>query len=478
VIATDIAHQQYPLLLSPKGEIDFNLTQSKVGSATLLFTTLLEITYRYSKAQVIDGQGLTALTDATHGTIELLMPRYETPFSIFLQIRDNAHQVLSEREIKFAPKSKSLPQGQLVALLKQEATSTDLHINYKTAKANLAHITRAKIIFDVPMQPGLEYAWQEACLCGQEGKTLRLTQLFGLSHHAALALMNCIIPQEHFTQLLLAQKKETSGTDFIFNRFEKCPNTIAVLYNLLQQGLINRSVPLFALQKYFVKNQTIGEKLLRIDLTSFDKHDQFVIKQLYKLLIRENETVFEFMDEVDKLLSLRPEQIETRISLAISGKVHPQNELLHSCLYLENAQGETIHRIFCKTQVIFLEDEKVHEHEIKGINEAPLSSKQESTKGGVYKVSLANVTQGEHVIEGFNWRDDDKINLSELLNLLKENEGGSSVVHAQITQNGDTEIWVEHFGANAKEAQHYHIATLKGVQNLPLDLNSIIEHRR
>lgn len=468
VIARDIADNVYPLLSNPKGKIDYGLIEASLSGSDI-FSHLKEITYIYTRAQLIESQGLQPLTSRPP-VLEMLLSKSGMPFSLTLSVKDKNQNLLSKREIQYQGHSISLPRGQLLALWQNDGITNNLHIHYQTSQSQtLQEGYRARIDFDIPMQEGVEYSCkQTGSSISKSSKILRFTHYFGLSGKTYKMLAKCIIPFENFKNVLLNKKNKAKNRSNL-NCYEKHQAVISVLYEYLIQGIVNQSVPLFALSPYFVQADEIQKALQSLDLDLFDKHDQFVLKQLYQFTLN-------FIDEVDRLLSMANQTIDIRFIVQTKNNNISSDMLISANLQIDSFGGET-YGILSQTPIHILNNNRIE----KGANDAFFTPKLHSTKGAVYKVSLANILQGADVIEGFNWRANDKINLSELLNALGENANGSTVVHARITPNGDTEIWVEHFSKTSKQPTNYHIATLKGVStqhgNLPGDLNTFIEFR-
>ncbi|MBI2792694.1 MAG: type I secretion C-terminal target domain-containing protein [Gammaproteobacteria bacterium] len=475
VMARDIADNLYPLLTCPKGKIDYGLIDASL-SGKPIFSHLKEITYIYNKSQLMEAQGLQSLTSKTP-VLEMLLSKSGMPFSLTLSVKDINQKLLSIRKVDYKGHSISLPRGQLLALWQKDGLKNNLHIHYQTSQSKtLQEGYRARIDFDIPMQEGVEYSWkQTGSSISKSSKILRFTHYFGLSVKAFKRLAKCIIPFENFKNILLSQKQKTKIKSNL-NCYEKHQSVISILHEHLLQGIANQSIPLFALSPYFVQADKIQKELRSLDLNLFDKHDQFVIKQLYQFIDSNENTVLNFIDEVDRLLSMANQTIDTSFIVQTKSNNISSDTLISANLQIDNLVGET-YSILSQTPIHILNNNQIE----KGANDAFFTPKLHSTKGAVYKVSLAKILQGADVIEDFNWRANDKINLSELLNALGENANGSTVVHARITPNGDTEIWVEHFSKTSKQPTNYHIATLKGVStqhgNLPGDLNTFIEFR-
>ncbi len=446
VFGLDLANHSYAMLTDEQGNIEAPKAQE-------YFTTLQELTYVYSRAQCLEGQGLHSCSHVkTNGAIELLTPRTGNAFTISLKVKSaSAPQLLSQRSVEYHPQVSDIPQGQLIALWQEQRHSGLLHIHYKMTKTSmLRHSYRAKIVFDLPLQEGIEYTWENApSTVGQNAKSLRFTQYLGLSHDAFKDVITSIIPKNN-------------------------PKLGTALYNHLIESILNRSLPLYALTPYFAQAYQIRAALMQIDLMKYDKHDNCVFKKLFQLLGNQSKTECDFIDEVDRLLSFGPEYLESSIVIQTKGKSAQNSEcMIEATIVVEKGSNEIVHTSSNKTPLQIL-------RKLPATNK-PTQVKQPSSmqvsKGAVYQLNLTQVLHGANVIEGFNIKANDKINLSSLLDSLGKTSGGSSVVHAQITSNGDTEIWVEHFNG-ALDAQHYHVATLKGVGHLPGDINSFIEYGR
>ncbi len=444
VFALDLANHSYAMLTSSQGNIEAPKTPG-------FFTSLQEITYVYSRAQCINGQGLQSSSHVkTNGNIELLTPRTGNAFTINLKVKSaSTPQLLSERSVQYQPQVKDVPQGQLIALWQEEMHSGLLHIHYKMTKTSmLRHCYRAKVVFDLPLQEGIEYTWENAPITvGENAKSLRFTQYIGLSLDAFKDVITRIIPKGN-------------------------PKLATTLYNHLIESILNRSLPLYALTPYFAQADQIRAALMQIDMMKYDKHDNYVFKKIFQLLGNHTKTEFDFVDEVDRLLSFGPEYLESSIMIQTKGKaVQNQERMIEATIVVEKGPQEVIHAQSSKTPLQIINKSP----SIKKPTEVKETPGKRVSRGAVYQLNLPSILKGANVIEGF--KENDKINLSSLLDSLGKTSGGSSVVHAQITSSGDTEIWVEHFD-KSNEAQHYHVATLKGVGHLPGDISSFIEYGR
>ncbi len=397
------------------------------------------------------------------GLLELAIPSWTDTFEFQMKVvKEN--KVLSNRVITYTAVKENAPLGKLMTLWQEGRQKSYLHINYKLTP--LKQVGRAKIVIDIPMQEDVNYTWESApCVKGFDSKSLRFTQFYGLSVDAFKQVICAVISPMMFVTGFMSSESNKSSADS-FNRYDIHPQLKLCLYEHVINGVLNQSVPLFALSPYFASFDEVKANLLNINWASFDDHDQFVFKKLYEILLTEECNVMPLIEEVDRLLSLHPEYCETTLVLETMGKALKENALpIKAHFSFEDKNGELLYAIGHEAKIQIL---RKNRSMTLVENQAPPVQ-----KGAVYNLNLNHIVKGAHVIEGFNWQANDKINLSDLMDALTTC-GGSSVVHAKITPLGDTEIWVEHH-SNEHKTEQYHIATLKGLNHLPGDISHFIE---
>ncbi|MBN9289425.1 MAG: hypothetical protein BGO43_10565 [Gammaproteobacteria bacterium 39-13] len=449
IVATDIAGETYPLLSSPSGEIDYEQIQQHVGKEVQLFTPLEKITYIYTQSQLQKGLGLHHVPGIlTQNKVEWLLANRELSFFITLKITHNG-QIIHQRKVRCHAKE-VLPTTKISATWKGDRQG-ELKIHYKANfPISIKGSHRFQVDFDIPLQEGVEYHWQGSAIARHEkASTLKLTQSFGLSAKALDLVVKSVISSAYFRQRLLAHmvKKEAH----IFNVYSKRQDVIAILYDHLIRGVLNQSIPIFALGAFFVEGEALNATVATWDLTSFDKHDQTILKRLSNHLENNDISRENFINSVDELLCITTEPLEITLVLpTTSEKCLSEENMICAHLQWDGKHGKEKTIISTESELQIISKMKTTD----ALKAVPAERKLEV--GDTYSVNLANLMNDKTA----HWRENDRVNISELLNIL-ENSGCQGVIHAQISPEGDTEIWVEHFSDVASKPNHYHVATLK-----------------
>ncbi len=459
VMGTDIRGNRYPLFTQEQGKIDFTLIEKTLNDNIDRFTTLLEITYGFTFDDINQVDSLILACPNKRGKFELFIPSNVGAFDFQINVVLD-HKVLSQQTIQYKPKPEQ-PKGRLVGIWQEGNQKSYLHINYKLPSLTYKRgCARAKVVIDVPLQEGVDYTWQSAKgVKGQDGKTLRFTQYYGLSEHAFKQVIFAILPQTIFKDKFLNGLTQAG----MFNRYDLHGDLVFCLYENLIHGVLNESVPLYALSPYFAQDDLIKANMAKIITSAFDEHDQFVLTQLKELV--NDKSAQAFIDEVDRLLSSQAHYGETTLVIETMHKpLQPISSPLIASFVLESKDNQ----VLCMT---------TDQAFIQIINKNRIFVKEKHSrfeKGERYTIGVHNLTDGVDIIENFNWEENDKINLTEIVNTLRTQKGGSYVVNIRITPTGDTEIWIAH-SQKGDETAHYHIATLKGISTLPKDISRFIE---
>lgn len=469
VFATDIGGSIYPLLCCPSGKIDYQRIEEHVSSTDYFFTALEKITYVYTSSQLNQGLGLHQVPGiSTQKCVEWLLPQCSSSFSIMLVVKDKEGRILRRREVKYADKSNELPTANLVATWESGPEGT-LKIDYKAAFEKYDNRNRfTGVTFDVPMQEGVTYRWQErAFSCQPNANTLKITQYFALSTKAFTMVVKSIIPWSQFQQtFLMSHQKIKEGPLQRFNCYHECKDVLARLYDLLIQGVVNHSVPLFALSPFFAEIGILNA-IAKWDLKLFDKHDQYLLKTLSRTL--ENNETSNFIDKVDELLALATGSLATTIILQNSAtKWAPKPTVIRANLKWYGGDDES-HQMPSETALQFAVAQV--ENPLQAVSVEPKIEQSDT-----YSVNLANLMNDKDP----RWRANDKINVSELLNILEKTDQ-QAVLHVQITPEGDTEIWADHPTDVTPKPKHSHLATLKNEENeksASEETNPFIGHKR
>ncbi len=464
LLACDIAGNEYPLLNGPLGTIDYNLIAENNNDNKALFTALNSLTYCYNHEQLINNQHLVATNKVLSNDIEFVLPKHASSFDIQIKVV-NENEIISCETIHFQrPAQKFTPA--LLALWQEQRYRNKLHLHYKlTQPERSMALTRCCISYEIPYPVDVEFYHDNQLVPRQGAKTLQIKQYYGLSNETLKYLISSVVSIYLFQKNLIDSRNKKQKQS-VFNNFNQNPEAKNILYKKLIDGVLDHSVPIYALAPYFATTEEIKINLEKINLNELDEHDGVVFEKLYQLLLENEQNISPLIEELDRLLSTPIN--ETTFFVETKGRAFNVDELVITAdATLETQSGERLNRTV---------SEKLHvlrkEKELSVVN---TQSQPPKSKGAVYNINLRSLERA-NVIENFDWQANDKINLTDLIDALGESRGGSSVVHARINQKGDTEIWVEHHACD-NQAQQYHIATLKGLKNLPGDLNKYIEVR-
>lgn len=448
VIGTDINGVQYPLLMDHFGKIDYEKIESQLDN-TPIVTSLKAISFIYTDAQILNGQGLMPLPNRSE-KLELMLARALPSFNITLTVFHQKQIILGKRECHYQTKHQA-PKTFLNVGYQNEGENQALKIQYQTRiKAHDFAHTRARLEIQVPMQDGMIYRYGEHCQAGR-GEALIINHYFGIGSLAKAILTESLIPKTHFIDKIL-EKAHFSKKKLHVNAFAENAWHASQLYYELLKGLMNGSVPLCSLNEYFVDETTLKHHVQSISLGALDRQDKFILQTL-KDQLKKPHSKAGFVDALDKLLCLDPLKIDIEALLQLQGQKLSAHGDITAVLVVENEQD-------------------IRQY----TNTAKVQNLQEGTSYIEYKITLGQIAQGEKIIEDFDYAKNHKINLSELLKALHQDTNHSTVIHAKTTTQGDTQIWVEHRTGGAK--QQFHVATLKGVSaakgNLSQDLGAYI----
>lgn len=358
VIGTDINGMDYPLLMDPFGKIDYDLITTHLSKKSDIVTPLKTISFIYSDAQVLNGQGLMPLEQlSTH--IEFMLARAMPSFTLILSVRDKRQIILSQREVQYQPQREA-PLSTLHASYQDNSFS----ITYRTQnKAHDFANTRARLEVRIPTQKELSYHYMHANQSGDHGEMI-IHHYFGIGSLAKAILIESLIPKTHFIDKLLKDAPFAGKTDRI-NAFKENAWHGSQLYYELLKGLMNGSVPLHALKAYFVDEVTLKHHVKGISLTALDRQDKFIVQTL-KELFKKPQAKFEFIDALDRLLSRDPLEIDLCMRIQLQGAPLQHLPEIKAYLLVENEQVITQYENSAKM------NQETHQNEYK----APLQENQ------------------------------------------------------------------------------------------------------
>ena len=268
VFATDITGRRYPLLRNSANKVDYALIADRTKEPAL-FTTLSALTYVFYGDQLT--KGLTQIDSELTGTMECwLCYKPKTPLIFSLQVKNQQGQQKLKRELCYYPN---------VALPSKATFSHNETINCQLKVSD----------------PFVYFRSRWVCDLTHENTTLRLTHQAGLSYAATKALLEHLIPKEAFFKLF-AQKNTKQS---IKNRYDLYPQYQALFYEHLISSILDQSLPLVALQEFFLQDAHRLDALEKLS-ENWDDHDKAVLKPSKRLA-----SLDAFVDALDELVAMR-----------------------------------------------------------------------------------------------------------------------------------------------------------------------------
>jgi len=303
VYAIDIAGGCYPLL--PKTDACATKPQ---------FTTLKALTYVFEAMRCLEGKDLM-IAGETAGMMEFwLCYPAKAPLMFSLEVKDKAGNRMSSRDLCYYPPSPALPEARFLESDKIECEA------------------KVGSPFDY-----FRSRWIGDFQC--ENTTYRITHQAGLSYAAMRALLAHLIPSDVFFDRFIKQNAKHSEK----NRYDRYPQYQAIFYEHLLESILNRSLPLLALEDYF-RQDAHDTRLLEKLSGDWDPHDQAVFKSARRLPSLEA-----FVDALDELISLRDPLFSAKLapvqqgeikSVQVHFSVEDKEGHWHSCEGLHQLQQE------------------------------------------------------------------------------------------------------------------------------------------
>lgn len=305
VYGTDLAGNHYPLLRDQRNRIDYDAIVQSQQNKAVIYSTLSAITYVFERDQLIDGK----LTKIAHPELQSMMEFWlcyptKTPLTFTLIVKDHHDIEMLNRKICYYPKQPAVPQASFHAdgSISCEAKVSDPYDYY-----------RASWICDVKFTD----------------TTLRLTHHAGLSYPFMRALLQHLMPQAHFFTMFSQKNHRRS----VINDYENNVELQSIFYHHLIDSIINQSLPLMAMQDFFICDAHNEDKLKAIS-ERFDEQDKMVFKRSQRL-----PTLDAFVDALDELIALRDPLFAAALQLPIDFNIE-HVESMHVSLALEDIDGQ------------------------------------------------------------------------------------------------------------------------------------------
>lgn len=338
VILTDITNQKYSYQVNKESVADYEAMANQ--QAKPIYSAIKAIQYCFGGAQIIYGEGLSALPNLKEfqNKLVLYLPRVQCPMSLKVTVLDKKRAIITN-EITLAPKQVLEVTPVVQAKWAGSKEQGELNIQYHVVKdASLQYIQSATLHLTFPNQKGLKLLLhgEQSWLTTHHNKTSRLTQYIGLSQVAMADLLQQIVPFEHFESILLSDTQNTSrGGLRHVNDYTSCQSSRQQLYHYLLSGVLNRSVPLCALSDYFVEDKKLAHILPNMNIASWPLSDQLVYKHFLFGLPTTKMNCEYIIDEIDQLLSFGVSSVEGQLSIKTSGAKLPSAPKVLGQLILE-----------------------------------------------------------------------------------------------------------------------------------------------
>lgn len=305
VFGTDLADNYYPLLRDQHNRVDYASVQSQCKD-TKIFTTLRAITYVFQSNKILDGDHFAKLA---HPELKGMMEFWlcypaSMPLTFTLSVKDKHGLELLCRQICYYPKQSALPQASFQG---------EKLINCEAKVSDPFHFYRASWICDVQFSDA----------------TLRLAHHAGLSYPFMRALLQHLMPIAHFFATFAQKNHKTSAV----NCFDNNPAQQSIFYQHVIDSIINQSLPLMAMQDFFIPDAHDADKLKKIS-DRFDEQDRMVFKRSQRL-----PSLDAFVDALDELIALRDPLFAAELALPSDQDIqHIQS--MEVSLSLEDKEGQ------------------------------------------------------------------------------------------------------------------------------------------
>lgn len=368
--ATDIAQHRFKLLFNQEGLLDYD-KMSEQAQIDVIFTTLKNIDYVYSLPALL-GEGLEKLPEKEwqtyQSTICFFPPPLATPkYDVELVILNVEQQVIQKRMLSLnavsqgylfvshfetlhtrsiQPKNHDYLSIKAGMYVEQELPSSRYGYKIKIlgqAKINLGKLFAYTQPVPYHFRPGLNYIKTKHVEDNQPN-LYEYILFFGLSFSAIKTLIQIVVSKDKFFKNhLIASVQQSKQTKNQYNNYYQQPDLLDKLYELVTEACAYKTIPIYALSESFELSSIIFSKLINLDTSQWDRHDQWVYERMiYERLpsIYKNydpmEVGFEWVDTIDKLLNEHPTDIDIQNNIdIISGKLSAQ-QLIEIEIYLDD----------------------------------------------------------------------------------------------------------------------------------------------
>lgn len=368
--ATDIAQNYFKLLFNQEGLLDYD-KMSENTQSDMIFTTLQNIDYIYSLSTLL-GKGLEKLPEKEWQTCQNTICFFPPPmaakkYEIELILLNAKQQVIQKRVVSLRSEAQSHLFVSHFETLHTRSIHSKNHdylsikagmyveqelplsrYGYKLkilgqAKINLGRLFAYTQPVPYHFRPGLDYI-KTKHIAQKQSNLYEYVLFFGLSFSAIKTLIQIVVSKDKFFKNhLISSVQQNNSSKHQYNNYYRHPDLLDKLYELVTEACAHKTIPIYALSESFELSSVIFSKLMNLDTSQWDRHDQWVYERMiYEQLpsIYKNydpmEVGFEWVDTIDRLLNEHPTDIDIQNNIDIvSGKLSGQ-QLIEIEIYLDD----------------------------------------------------------------------------------------------------------------------------------------------
>lgn len=386
--ASDIAQNHFKLLFNQQGLLDYD-KMSELAQSDVIFTTLQNIDYAYSLPTLL-GEGLEKLPEKEWQIYQNAICFFPPPmaaekYKIELILLNRKQEVIQKRSISLSSVSQSHLFVSHFETLHTHSTQPKSHdylsikagmyveqelplsrYGYKIkilgqAKINLGRLFAYTQPVPYHFRPGLDYI-KTKHIAQKQPDLYEYVLFFGLSFSAIKQLIQIVVSKDKFFKNhLISSVQQSSRTQNQYNNYYQHPDLLDKLYDLVTEACAHKTIPIYALSESFELSAIIFSKLMNLDTSQWDRHDQWVFERMiYEQLpnIYKNydpmEVGFEWVDTIDRLLNEHPTDIDIQNNIDIvSGKLSAQ-QLIEIEIYLDDFDKSAFEKLEENTPSLIL----------------------------------------------------------------------------------------------------------------------------
>lgn len=377
--ANDIAQNHFKLLFNQQGLLDYD-KMGEIAASNVIFTTLQNIDYVYSLPTLL-GEGLEKLPEKEWQTYQNTLCFFPPPiaaekYKIELIVLNIKQEIIQKRAVSIcsvsqghlfvshfetlhtrSPQAKSHDYLSIKAGMYVEQELPLSRYGYKIkilgqAKINLGRLSAYTQPIPYHFRPGLDYITSKQ-IAQKPSDLYEYVLFFGLSFSAIKQLIQIVISKDKFfkNHLISSVQQSNQGKNQ-YNNYYQHPDLLDNLYELVTEACAHKTIPIYALSESFELSAIIFSKLMNLDTSQWDRHDQWVFERMiYEQLpsVHKNydpmEVGFEWVDTIDSLLNEHPTDIDIQNNIDIvSGKISAQ-QLIEIEIYLDDFEKSAFEKL-------------------------------------------------------------------------------------------------------------------------------------